>query len=140
MENPYGLAPLIQNGDAVSRSVLGVLLIMSLLTWYAIFTKLWYQYRMARSVSMGGLSSKPSTDPWLLATIGLTAPLVGVFGTIFGTLKALISFGLAGKSSIEELAGPVGQALLTTAIGLAVAVPAIIGYNLLMKRNRAIQN
>jgi biopolymer transport protein ExbB len=70
----------------------------------------------------------------------LTAPLVGVFGTIFGTLKALISFGLAGKSSIEELAGPVGQALLTTAIGLAVAVPAIIGYNLLMKRNRAIQN
>jgi len=116
MQNPHGLAAIIQHGDWVSRSVLVVLLIMSLLTWYVIFTR-------------------RSKDLWLLATIGLTAPLVGVFGTVFGTLKALIKAGLADQSSIEKLAGPVGEALLMTAIGLAVAVPSIIAYNFLTRRN-----
>jgi hypothetical protein len=116
MQNPYGLAAIIQHGDAVSRSVLVVLLIMSVLTWYSIFTR------------------RPNSL-WLLGTIGLTAPLVGVFGTVFGTLKALISVGLSGQFSSEVLAGRVGEALLMTAIGLAVAVPAIIGYNVLTRRN-----
>ena len=200
MENHYGLAPLIKQGDAVAISVLGILFIMSLATWYIIITKLWNQYRLGKSVKAveknfwsagsarqgadelpinddfrvvaesalraaqhheGRMGDRISLHDWLaivlrrpvdaldsklskglsfLAIIGLTAPIVGLFGTLFGILKALISIGISGHPTLAKLAGPAGEALLMTVIGLAVAVPAMFGYNILRRRNKAIQN
>ncbi len=74
----------------------------------------------------------------ILATVGSTAPFVGLFGTVWGILNALISIGVAGQASIDHVAGPVGEALIMTAIGLAVAVPAVLGYNLLLRRNKIV--
>lgn len=74
----------------------------------------------------------------LLATVGSTAPFVGLFGTVWGILNALISIGVAGQASIDRVAGPVGEALIMTALGLAVAVPAVLGYNLLLRRNKIV--
>jgi len=73
----------------------------------------------------------------LLATVGSTAPFVGLFGTVWGIYHALTAIGIAGQASIDKVAGPVGESLIMTAIGLAVAVPAVLGYNLLVRRNRA---
>jgi len=73
----------------------------------------------------------------LLATVGSTSPFVGLFGTVWGIYHALTAIGLAGQASIDKVAGPVGEALIMTALGLAVAVPAVLGYNLLLRRNAA---
>lgn len=73
-----------------------------------------------------------------LATVGSTAPFVGLFGTVWGIYHALVAIGMSGQASIDKVAGPVGEALIMTAIGLAVAVPAVLGYNLLMRRNKAV--
>jgi biopolymer transport protein ExbB len=70
-----------------------------------------------------------------LATVGSTSPFVGLFGTVWGILNALTSIGVAGQASIDKVAGPVGEALIMTALGLAVAVPAVLGYNWLVGRN-----
>jgi biopolymer transport protein ExbB len=72
----------------------------------------------------------------LLATVGATAPFVGLFGTVWGIYHALTEIGIAGQASIDKVAGPVGEALIMTAIGLAVAVPAVLGYNWLVRRNK----
>ncbi len=72
----------------------------------------------------------------LLATVGSTAPFVGLFGTVWGVYHALTAIGIAGQASIDKVAGPVGEALIMTAIGLAVAVPAVLGYNWLIRRNK----
>jgi len=72
-----------------------------------------------------------------LATVGSTAPFVGLFGTVWGIYHALTAIGIAGQASIDKVAGPVGEALIMTAIGLAVAVPAVLGYNWLVRRNKA---
>jgi biopolymer transport protein ExbB len=74
--------------------------------------------------------------PWL-ATTGATAPFIGLFGTVVGIYRALIAIGIAGSASIDKVAGPVGEALIMTAIGLAVAVPAVLGYNFLVRRNKS---
>ena len=71
-----------------------------------------------------------------LATVGSTAPFVGLFGTVWGIYHALTAIGIAGQASIDKVAGPVGEALIMTAIGLAVAVPAVLGYNWLVSRNK----
>ena len=71
-----------------------------------------------------------------LATVGSTAPFVGLFGTVWGIYHALTAIGIAGQASIDKVAGPVGEALIMTAIGLAVAVPAVLGYNFLVRRNK----
>ncbi len=71
-----------------------------------------------------------------LATVGSTAPFVGLFGTVWGIYHALTAIGIAGQASIEKVAGPVGESLIMTAMGLAVAVPAVLGYNTLVRRNR----
>jgi biopolymer transport protein ExbB len=71
-----------------------------------------------------------------LATVGSTAPFVGLFGTVWGIYHALTAIGIAGQASIDKVAGPVGEALIMTAIGLAVAVPAVMGYNWLVRRNK----
>jgi biopolymer transport protein ExbB len=71
-----------------------------------------------------------------LGTVGSTAPFIGLFGTVWGILNALTAIGIAGQASIDKVAGPVGESLLMTAIGLAVAVPAVLGYNWLVRRNK----
>ncbi|AXA94326.1 MotA/TolQ/ExbB proton channel family protein [Massilia sp. YMA4] len=72
-----------------------------------------------------------------LATVGSTAPFIGLFGTVWGIYGALTNIGMTGNASIDKVAGPVGEALIMTAFGLAVAVPAVLGYNWLVRRNKS---
>jgi biopolymer transport protein ExbB len=88
------------------------------------------QLEEANSRLQGGIA--------FLASVGSVAPFVGLFGTVWGILKALISIGVAGQASIDKVAGPVGEALIATAIGLFVAVPAVLCYNYLVRRNKVI--
>ena len=74
----------------------------------------------------------------LLASVGATAPFVGLFGTVWGIYHALVNIGAAGQASIDKVAGPVGEALIMTAFGLAVAIPAVLGYNVLTRANRSL--
>ena len=200
VNNPYGLSALWVSGDLVSRSVLILLLLMSLASWYVILTKLWDQRALRKSAKAvdkqfwnapsikdgvdrlkkgddfrgiaedglraashhdGRLTDRIDLHEWitmslqrsvdqvnsklhmglgLLATVGSTAPFVGLFGTVWGILQALVGIGIAGQASIDKVAGPVGEALIMTAIGLFVAVPAVMGYNWLLGRNKAIQD
>jgi biopolymer transport protein ExbB len=198
--NPYGLIPLWVNGNIVSRGTLTVLVIMSLGSWFIMFTKLWDQRALKRSGKIvekqfwtapslkdgverlkkgdeyrfiaesglraashheGRLTDRIDLHEWItmalqrsvdavnsqisggltfLATVGSVAPFVGLFGTVMGILNALIAIGIAGQASIDRVAGPVGEALIMTAIGLFVAVPAVLGYNWLLRRNKLIQD
>jgi biopolymer transport protein ExbB len=88
--------------------------------------------------SQGAIASKLTNGLALLATVGSTAPFIGLFGTVVGIYRALIKIGAAGQASIDAVAGPVGEALIMTALGLAVAVPAVLAYNWLQRRNKAI--
>ncbi|HEY3638473.1 MAG TPA: MotA/TolQ/ExbB proton channel family protein [Rhizomicrobium sp.] len=194
-DNPYGLYAFVKNGDFVVRSVVGILAIMSVGTWYIFFMKFWEQSKVLnhskvverrfwssanlnegidklpknslfRSVAESGVraSSGQGTglvnlNDWIgmslnrqleeansrlqggiafLASVGSVAPFIGLFGTVWGILKALISIGVAGQASIDKVAGPVGEALIATAIGLFVAVPAVLCYNYLVRRNKVI--
>jgi biopolymer transport protein ExbB len=197
VDNPYGLAALWKTGDAVSHTVLVLLAIMSLGTWYIMIVKFWEQARLFaagrkankdfwktasvrdgvqrlkptspfRFVAENGLSATEHHEGALtdaidlhtwttmsiqraqdtirarlagglpfLATVGSTAPFVGLFGTVWGIYHALTAIGIAGQASIDKVAGPVGEALIMTAIGLATAVPAVLGYNYLVSRNKA---
>ncbi|RRD58521.1 MotA/TolQ/ExbB proton channel family protein [Comamonadaceae bacterium OH2545_COT-014] len=74
----------------------------------------------------------------VLASVGSTAPFVGLFGTVWGIYHALMSIGAAGQASIDKVAGPIGEALIMTALGLAVAIPAVLGYNALVRGNKHI--
>ena len=195
VDNPYGLEALWRGGDIVARFTLGILVIMSMGSWYIIITKVYEQYKMnkharqaektfwsAPSVVKGaeglkknspfrfiaetgieasnkhtGLLEKVDMNEWItmslqraidnvqsrtqdglafLATVGSTAPFVGLFGTVWGIYHALTAIGIAGQASIDKVAGPVGEALIMTAFGLAVAVPAVLGYNWLVRRNK----
>jgi biopolymer transport protein ExbB len=193
-ENPYGLINIIKKGNPVSLAVLGLLLIMSIGTWYIFIVKFLEQSRilnqartvekrfwtsgslaegvdklpknsMFRSVADAGIrasqggTSLVGLNDWIamsltrqledansrlqssiafLASVGSTAPFVGLFGTVWGILQALIAIGVAGQASIDKVAGPVGEALIMTAIGLMVAVPAVLIYNYLVRRNKVI--
>src|SRR5450755_742852 len=203
VDNPYGLGALIAQGNIVSRSILAVLLIMSLMTWFIMITKYFDQRRMRlqaieaekefwssssltdalgklkgtgnpfralaetgkqayeyHEVNKSRLSGAIGTSEWIteslqrtadavisrmqaglpvLASVGATAPFVGLLGTVIGIYHALIAIGVAGQASIDKVAGPVGEALIMTAIGLAVAVPAVLGYNILLRRNKGTQ-
>lgn len=195
VENPYGPKALWLSGDAVTKTVLALLVIFSLGSWYIIFTKLFEQAKLmkqakdanktfwnAPSVPQGtatlkegspfrflaesgmqaterheGLLGGIDLNTWVtmsiqraieniqdrlqdglafLATVGSTAPFVGLFGTVWGILNALTAIGIAGQASIDKVAGPVGEALYMTAFGLVVAVPAVLGYNWLVRRNK----
>jgi biopolymer transport protein ExbB len=197
VENPYGLEALWKGGDAVAKGTLIILIIMSMGSWYIIFTKVYEQFKMIRhgkvaektfwgagSVRQGadglkksspyrfiaetgleasarhtGLFGAVDMNEWVsmslqraidnvqsrtqdglafLATVGSTAPFVGLFGTVWGIYHALTAIGIAGQASIDKVAGPVGEALIMTAIGLAVAVPAVLGYNWLVRRNKTV--
>jgi biopolymer transport protein ExbB len=74
----------------------------------------------------------------ILASVGSTAPFVGLFGTVWGIYHALLSIGMAGQASIDKVAGPIGEALIMTALGLAVAIPAVLGYNALVRANKGV--
>jgi biopolymer transport protein ExbB len=199
VENPYGLEALWSQGDFVAKGTLIILVIMSLVSWYIIFTKLWDQRRLSKQYEQtqknfwnvsnlkdgvakltgkghifrgivedglkaaehheGRLTDQIPLHEWItvslsrsvdqinsymksglafLATVGSTSPFVGLFGTVWGIYNALIAIGLAGQASIDKVAGPVGEALIMTAIGLFVAVPAVLGYNWLLSRNKSI--
>jgi biopolymer transport protein ExbB len=195
--NPYGIIPALQQGGLVTQFTFGILVIMSVGSWYIFFVKLFEQQkiikegRRARSVfwqsatlregankldkngayrqivddgllaeeqhnkltdpidqhdwmlnslarSQGAITSRLTSGLAFLATVGSTSPFVGLFGTVIGIIRALIRIGAAGQASIDAVAGPVGEALIMTAVGLAVAVPAVMQYNWLMRRNKAI--
>jgi biopolymer transport protein ExbB len=197
INNPYGLSALWAQGDAVAKITLLILVLMSVGSWYVIFTKFIEQSRIRKhgpatqgdfwaSTSLRqatdgldaaspyrfiaekglesanrheGLLSAVDFNTWVamslqralgtvqsrlqdglavLATVGSTAPFVGLFGTVWGIYHALVKIGISGQASIDKVAGPVGEALIMTAIGLAVAVPAVLGYNWLVRRNKAV--
>jgi biopolymer transport protein ExbB len=94
----------------------------------------WITMSLQRSVN--NVTGKLQQGLGFLATVGSTAPFVGLFGTVVGIIHALINIGLSGQPSIDKVAGPVGEALIMTAIGLVVAVPAVLGYNWLVSRNK----
>ena len=83
-------------------------------------------------------SAKLQSGLAILASVGSTAPFVGLFGTVWGIYHALLSIGSAGQASIDQVAGPVGESLIMTALGLAVAIPAVLGYNALVRGNKFI--
>ncbi len=195
VENPYGLSALWAQGDVVAKATLLILVIMSMGSWYVIFTKLAEQNRVMRyaqtaqdnfwnagNVRQGtegleedspfrfiaekglegaskhtGLLGSINFNDWVtmsihramnnvqsrmqdglavLATVGSTAPFVGLFGTVWGIYNALVKIGMSGQASIDKVAGPVGESLIMTALGLTVAVPAVLGYNWLVRRNK----
>jgi biopolymer transport protein ExbB len=198
-ENPYGIESLWKTSDAVAKTVLLLLLIMSVGSWYIMIVKVLEQAKMGRqakaatkdfwlagTVQQGtsaldakspyrfmadaatnavkkheGLMGHVDLNDWIatgiqraveriqsntqgglafLATVGSISPFVGLFGTVWGIYHALTAIGISGQASIDKVAGPVGEALLMTAIGLAVAVPAVLAYNWLVRRNKAVMD
>ncbi len=95
----------------------------------------WVTMSIQRAVD--NIQSRLQDGLALLGTVGSTAPFVGLFGTVWGILHALTEIGVAGQVQIDKVAGPVGESLLMTAIGLAVAVPAVLAYNWLVRRNKS---
>ena len=195
--NPYGLIPALQQGGIIAISVFTILVVMSVFSFYILFTKLMQQqkiisqgrkvrssfwnspnlrdastklesksaYRaivddaliaqdqhgkltdpidqhdwMANSLarSQGSIGARLGEGLAFLATVGSTAPFIGLFGTVIGIYRALIKIGLAGQASIDAVAGPVGEALIMTALGLAVAIPAVLAYNGFVRNNRLV--
>lgn len=96
----------------------------------------WLHGSLARSEA--SINARLAGGLPFLATVGATAPFIGLFGTVVGIYRALIAIGLAGSASIDKVAGPVGEALIMTALGLLVAVPAVLAYNWLQSRNKKI--
>jgi biopolymer transport protein ExbB len=95
----------------------------------------WVTMQIQRSVEK--VQSRLQDGLSFLATVGSTAPFIGLFGTVWGIYNALTNIGMTGNASIDKVAGPVGEALIMTAFGLFVAVPAVLGYNWLVRRNKA---
>ncbi|MFV3077532.1 MotA/TolQ/ExbB proton channel family protein [Niveispirillum fermenti] len=98
----------------------------------------WVTMSLQRSVD--AINSRLQGGLAFLASVGSTAPFIGLFGTVWGILNALVAIGLSGQASIDKVAGPVGEALIMTAIGLAVAVPAVLAYNWLTRRNKLVMD
>jgi biopolymer transport protein ExbB len=96
----------------------------------------WMANSLARS--QGAIGARLGEGLAFLATVGSTAPFIGLFGTVIGIYRALIKIGSSGQASIDAVAGPVGEALIMTALGLVVAVPAVLAYNWLIRRNKSI--
>jgi biopolymer transport protein ExbB len=187
-----GFASFLSHTDAIGKGILVILFVMSLSTWYLIFTKAITVF-LQRRRSAGFLEafwSAPSiaavesqiedrhpdepfahlawhavaarrkgNDEFLtramrrvidedtarlesgltvLASVGSTAPFVGLFGTVWAVYHALVSIGLSGQGTLDKVAGPVGEALIMTALGLAVAIPAVLAYNAFVRSNRLV--
>jgi biopolymer transport protein ExbB len=195
--NKFGLFEALEQGGLIAQVTFGIMVIMSIGSWYIMFTKFFEQGKVLKQAregvsrfwsagsirdgagkfeknsayrqlvddglraeeehgklsdpqdqhewmhssldrSQGVINSKLGTGLSFLATVGSTAPFVGLFGTVVGIYRALIKIGASGDASIDKVAGPVGEALIMTALGLAVAVPAVMGYNWLQRRNKLI--
>ena len=193
----YGIGSALQQGGIITISVFVILVLMSIFSFYILFTKLMQQqkiisqgrgvrsnfwnssnlregatklpaksaYRsivddallaedqhgrltdpidqhdwMANSLarSQGAIAARLGEGLAFLATVGSTAPFIGLFGTVVGIYRALIKIGSSGDASINTVAGPVGEALIMTALGLVTAVPAVLAYNWLIRRNKSI--
>jgi biopolymer transport protein ExbB len=96
----------------------------------------WVRSHIDRRTTM--LQSSLQSGMVVLASVGATAPFVGLFGTVWGIYNALISISIAGQASLDKVAGPIGEALIMTALGLAVAVPAVLGFNGLLRGNKSL--
>ncbi|MBX3704212.1 MAG: MotA/TolQ/ExbB proton channel family protein [Steroidobacteraceae bacterium] len=96
----------------------------------------WVQSHIDKRTSM--LQGSLQSGMVVLASVGATAPFVGLFGTVWGIYHALISISIAGQASLDKVAGPIGEALIMTALGLAVAVPAVLGFNGLLRGNKSL--
>jgi biopolymer transport protein ExbB len=116
-----------ESGIEATKKHGGLLELVDLNTWIT----------MSIQRAMERVQSRLQDGLAFLATVGSTAPFVGLFGTVWGIYHALTAIGIAGQASIDKVAGPVGEALIMTAIGLAVAVPAVLGYNWLVRRNKS---
>ena len=95
----------------------------------------WVTMSIARAVEK--VQSRLQDGLSFLATVGSTSPFIGLFGTVWGIYNALTAIGMSGNAAIDKVAGPVGEALIMTAFGLFVAVPAVLGYNWLVRRNKS---
>lgn len=196
-KNQFGFMEAMKEGGPVAWSILAVMIIMSVGTFYIMFTKIFEQNKIMkqyktvessfwRAASLKEGAAKLEKDgAWrqladdavkaqedhgkmtdaleshdymhgtlqrsedsinsvlsgglsFLATVGATAPFIGLLGTVIGIYRALINIGIEGSASIDKVAGPVGEALIMTAIGLLVAVPAVLAFNWLQSRNRRI--
>ena len=196
-ENKFGFVEAMREGGPVAWTILAVLIIMSVGSFYVLFTKLFEQnkiFKQYKTVQTSfwraatlreGAAKLEKDGAWrqladdavkaqedhgkmtdaleshdymhgtlqrsedsvnsvlasglpFLATVGATSPFVGLLGTVIGIYRALINIGIAGSASIDKVAGPVGEALIMTAIGLIVAVPAVLSFNWLQSRNRRI--
>ncbi len=98
----------------------------------------WVTMSVSRAIER--VQSRMQDGLAFLASVGSTAPFIGLFGTVWGIYHALVRIGVSGQASIDKVAGPVGEALIMTAIGLAVAVPAVLGYNWLVRRNKGVMD
>ena len=202
--NPYGMQELWSQGDLVIKTVAVLLLIMSIVTWYLIATRVWRAVNLSRAARATSgfwhaqnfseglqilnresrstlflqlaeqgqeavthykesnhthLHDQLSLADWLssclsgtisecaegmqrglpiLASIGSTAPFIGLFGTVWGIYHALVGISVSGQASIDKVAGPVGESLIMTAFGLAVAIPAVLAYNALSRANKGV--
>ncbi len=196
--NPYGIEAIIEHGDFVILGVLGILVIMSVGSWYIMVVRLIDTSILARQANAaqknfwsagslkegmakleansafrtivddglkaaehheGKITDAIDLNEWItmslqrstdvvnyklqsglafLASVGSVAPFVGLFGTVWGILNALIAIGVSGQVSIDVVAGPLGEALIMTAIGLFVAVPAVLAYNFFVRRNKVL--
>jgi biopolymer transport protein ExbB len=96
----------------------------------------WIESHVRKRTDM--LASSLQSGMVVLASVGSTAPFVGLFGTVWGIYHSLISISIAGQASLDKVAGPIGEALIMTAIGLAVAVPAVLGFNALTRANKGL--
>jgi len=127
--SPYRF--IAESGIEASSKHVGLLGNVDLNTWMS----------MSIQRAIDNVQSRTQDGLAFLATVGSTAPFVGLFGTVWGIYHALTAIGIAGQASIDKVAGPVGEALIMTAFGLAVAVPAVLGYNWLVRRNKtAMEN
>ena len=148
-ENPYGLWQALSEGGVIAWSTFVILVGMSIFSFYILFTKLMQQQKIIaqgrkvrasfwNSPNLREAATKLEQRSAFLATVGSTAPFIGLFGTVIGIYRALIKIGASGQASIDVVAGPVGEALIMTALGLVVAVPAVLAYNWLVRRNKSI--
>ena len=196
-ENKFGFVEAMKEGGPVAWTILAIMIIMSVGSFYIMFTKLFEQNKVMKQYNTvqtqfwragslkEGAAKLDKDSAWrqladdavkaqedhgkmtdsleshdymhgtlqrsedsinavlagglpFLATVGATAPFVGLLGTVIGIYRALINIGIAGSASIDKVAGPVGEALIMTAIGLLVAVPAVFAFNWLQGRNRKI--
>lgn len=203
-DNPYGVAAMWAQGDALSKGVAITLLAMSVVSWCVILVKAWRLVQMRRMAKQAAqdfwhaqsfadgvakLTNEHGNNPFrnlaeegadavhhhadnkddlhgalnisdwvtsnlrrtideasqhmqsgltVLASIGSTAPFVGLLGTVWGIYHALIGISISGAATIDKVAGPVGEALIMTAFGLAVAIPAVLAYNALTRGNKSV--